>query len=73
MSKKQNKMDAKQIEAIHHAMIIFENKIGTIVYTGGMYDKEKEDNWQLGAFYCHGVINDLFKAFMLGATSVNLR
>lgn len=47
----------------HDLMISFER-----TFKGYQMEREAKDMWARGAVYCHGVTNELFKAYRLGYT-----
>lgn len=44
----------------------FEDNIGKVIRRSCDFTKEGKENWPLGYFYCNGVVNDAFNAYMAG-------
>lgn len=62
------KAATKDLKVIKEAMTLFEANISKVVYTTN-FDKEKESLWlDFGVFYCSGIVNDMFNAFLLAYT-----
>lgn len=58
----------KDLKVIKEAMNLFEANISKVSYTRN-FDKEKESLWlDYGVFYCNGIVNDMFNAFLLAYT-----